>query len=309
MTLDESIMVFYTSKSMSNSRRSSMDLSHVDIKNVLTRTTGFLKTVTSHSLQPYRGCSYGNSLCGVGCYVQHNHWVTRGRAWGGFLEVRRNTAAAYLDHVEAERRWARKNCDRFGLFMSSSTDPCVPQESKYGVSRSVLEAMVTSPPDLLILQTHSHRVTDYADLLQALNELCDLCVHVSIETDIESFPGLPPHASPVAKRFHAVEALRDAWLHTAVTVSPLLPIRDPESFFERIGCCVSAVLIDHYIEGVGSQEGRRTLQTPLPDAIRSVNAEAVTLECRDQMVEVAERWMPGRVGVNIDGFAGRFRSS
>ncbi len=283
-----------------------MELSHVDIKNVLTRTTGFLKTVTSHSLQPYRGCSYGNSLCGVGCYVQHSHWVTKGRAWGGFLEVRRNAAAAYRDRVEAERRWALKTRGRFGIFMSSSTDPFVPQESKYGVSRSVLEAMVESPPDLLILQTHSHRVTEYTDLIQALDGVCDVRVHVSIETDMESFPGLPPHASSVDKRFQAVEAIRDSGVRAVVTVSPLLPIQDPETFFERIGACASAVVLDHFIQGDGSEDGQRTLQTPLPDAMRIVNAESVALEYRDRMVEVAERRMPGRVGVNIDGFAGRF---
>ena len=191
--------------------------------------------------------------------------------------------------------------------MSSSTDPFVPQESKYGVSRSVLEAMVTLPPDLLILQTHSHRVADYTELIQSLDDLCDLRVHVSIETDIESFPGLPPHASSVDRRFRAVQALRDVGIHTVVTVSPLLPIDDPESFFKRIGSTASAVVIDHYIEGDGSPEGGRTLQTPLPNAIRSVNAEAIRLEYRDRIIEIAERLMPGRVGVNIDGFSGRMR--
>ena len=129
-----------------------MDVTVVEVKNVLTRTTGFLRTVTSHSLQPYRGCSYGNSLCGVGCYVQHSYWVTKGREWGSFLEVRENAAGSYLANVEKERRWARKSGDAFSIFMSSSTDPFVPQEKKYGVSRAVLEAMIDAPPDMLILR-------------------------------------------------------------------------------------------------------------------------------------------------------------
>ena len=56
-----------------------MDLSFTDVANPLTRTGGYLAGVTSHSLQPYRGCPLGSSLCGVGCYVQHNPWLTRGR--------------------------------------------------------------------------------------------------------------------------------------------------------------------------------------------------------------------------------------
>ena len=69
-----------------------MQIEHTSIKSILTRTTGFLKTVTSHSAQPYRGCALGHSLCGVGCYVQHNRHVTRGRGWGDFLEVRDDAA-------------------------------------------------------------------------------------------------------------------------------------------------------------------------------------------------------------------------
>ncbi len=283
-----------------------MDVTEVEVKNILTRTTGFLKTVASHSLQPYRGCSYGSSLCGVGCYVQHNFWVTKGRPWGSFLEVRMNAADCYRETAEREGRWARKMCGEFGVFMSSSTDPFVPQEKKYGVSRSVLEAMIDVPPDQLILQTHSHRVIDVTDHLVALKDLCDLRVHVSIETDMSSIPGLPPHASSINDRFDTVKRLSDEGIRVIVTVSPLLPIRDPDTFFKRIAESASAVVLDHFIEGDGSQEGRRTLQTPLPDAIRAVDPDAVSLSYRDRMAEVAERHLPGRVGVNIDGFAGRY---
>ena len=38
-----------------------MEVTLREVGNVLTRTSGYLKTVTSHSLQPYRGCSFGNS--------------------------------------------------------------------------------------------------------------------------------------------------------------------------------------------------------------------------------------------------------
>ena len=41
----------------------------VRVKRILTRAGGYLRDVCSHSLQPYRGCSFGRSLCGVACYV------------------------------------------------------------------------------------------------------------------------------------------------------------------------------------------------------------------------------------------------
>src|SRR3954470_6733972 len=106
-------------------------ITETTIGNVLTRTTGYLRTVASHSLQPYRGCTFGNSLCGVGCYVQHNAWVTRGRQWGTFLEVRTNAADVYRNSYEREAAWARRTHGDFAIFCSSATDPFVPQERKF----------------------------------------------------------------------------------------------------------------------------------------------------------------------------------
>lgn len=283
-----------------------MDIRQVDIGKILTRTTGYLETVTSHSLQPYRGCSLGSSLCGVACYVRHSVHINRGRTWGEFLEVRRNAAKSYLRHVAAERRWARKHRGRFGIFLSSSTEPFLPQERRYGITRSVLEAMLEEPPDELVLQTHSHRVSSALDLLVPLAERCRLRCHVSIETDRDRLVDfLPNHASPVAWRFDAAARLKQAGLHTVITVSPLLPIADPDAFFRRVAECADAVVLDHFIGGDGSKNGSRTRRTRLPEAMDAVEPGSTELTYRDRMVEVARRHLPGRVGISVDGFAGR----
>lgn len=275
------------------------------VRTILTRATGYLRTVSSHSLQPYRGCTYGNTLCGAGCYVQHNRFLTRDEPWGSFLDARVNAAAAYLAQHDRERRWARDARGAFSIFMSSSTDPFVPQERRYGVTRAVLEAMCEAPPDALILQTHSHLVTDYIDLYPELARRCDLRVHLSIESDRDTLPGLPPPASSVARRFEAAAALKAAGLRVVITVSPLLPIADPEVFFSRIAEAADAVVIDHFIEGDGSRGGERTLRTSLPAAMARVDPASIGLDYRDRMAAIARRILPGRVGVNIDGFAGR----
>ena len=283
-----------------------MQITPVQIKNVLTRTTGFLKTVCSHSLQPYRGCSFGRALCGVGCYVQHNGWLTGGRQWGSFLEPRTNAADAYRAAYDRERAWAQRRRGGFTVFMSSSTDPFVPQEDRYRVTRSVLEAMLERPPDELILQTHTHRVTIYEDLYPELNRRCRLRIHLSIESDLDRLPGLPPPASSVEARLKAAARLKEKKLSVIITVAPLLPMADPEAFFRRVGEAADGVVIDHFIQGDGSANGSRTLKTGLPAAMEEVLAGASELEYREEVVRVAQRVMPGRVGVNIDGFAGRF---
>jgi DNA repair photolyase len=282
-----------------------MRTTRASVRSILTRTSGYLETVCSHSLQPYRGCPFGASLCGVGCYVRHNHHLTRGEAWGSFVEIRENAAAAYAAAFERERAWARRRRGRFVIFLSSSTEPFPPLESREGVTRSVLEAMLERPPDGLIVQTHSHRVADSGALLVELAGRCELRVHVSIETDRDGMPGLPPHASPVSRRLRAAEALRSAGLRTIVTVSPLLPIEEPDRFFERIGRVADGVVLDHFIGGDGSPGGARTLRTPLPEAMAKVDPRSVGLDYLEAMAAVARRWLPGRVATNIDGFAGR----
>jgi DNA repair photolyase len=275
------------------------------VRSILTRSSGYLRTVCSHSLQPYRGCSFGASLCGVGCYVRHNPFVTRGAEWGRFLEVRDNAASAYLAQYDRERRWARSNRNGFEIFMSSATDPFVPHERRFGVTRSVLEAMLEEPPDGLIIQTHTHLVTCYLEIYRDLAKRCRLRIHISIESDRDRLPGLPPPASSVARRLEAAARLRASGLRVAITVAPLLPIADADAFFTSIAECADAAVIDHFIGGDGSADGARTLRTALPRAMAAVEPGCLDLAYRDAMVAVATRHMPGRVGVGIDGFAGR----
>ena len=284
-----------------------MQVTVTEIGNILTRTSGFLRTVSSHSAQPYRGCAFGNALCGVGCYVRHNGHVTRGRQWGSFLEVRANAAASYRAGVTRERRWARRARGAFSIFLSSSTEPFLPQEARFGVTRGLLGAMLEEPPDLLILQTHSHRVGECLDLCRELTRRCRLRVHLSIGDRHRAVPrpaaprqlrgAALPGGSRAARRRHRDRGNRGTAAADAKT---------PERFFGRVAECAAAVVIDHFIGGDGTADGGRTRRTSLPRAMAAVDPGSIGLAYRDRMVRVAQRHLPGRVGINIDGFAGRY---
>ncbi len=285
-----------------------MDVREVPVRSILTRASGYLSDVVSHSLQPYRGCSFGRSLCGVACYVQHNPFVSRGRSWGSFLEVRVNAAERYRAERERERRHARRRAPdgRFSIFLSSATDPFVPHEWRHRVTRDLLDAMVEAPPDQLIVQTHNARVVEYAARLRRLAGLCDLRVHVSIESDRDRLPGLPRPASPVAARIAALATLRAHGLATVATLSPLHPIAEPERFLDTLAACSDAIVVDHFIGGDGSADGARTRRTRLPGAMAEIDPATLGLDYRDRIVALARERAPGRVGVGPDGFAGRY---
>jgi DNA repair photolyase len=275
-------------------------------KTILTRTSGYLKAVSSHSLNPYVGCGFGRSACGEGCYVRFNQWLLRGREWGAFVDVKVNAAEVYLRTVEKEKKWARKDGGFFSVFFSSSTDPWQPVERKYRVTRQLLEAMCQVPPDRLILQTHSARLLDDVNRIQTLSKICDLRVHISLEGDRDRLPGLPPPASTLEARLDVLKKLVDLKIPAVACLSPLYPMKAPEAFFFRLAQIgITAVVIDHFIYGDGTRDGSRTLQTKLPQAMAEVTPDSVHLDYRDAIARIAENYLP--VGISSSGFAGEYK--
>lgn len=271
-----------------------MQVETVTARTILTPANGYLRSVCTHSLNPYQGCSLGRSLCGVACYVQHNPWITRGRRWGHFLVAKTNAAQLYLAEARPSQR----------IFLASSTDPFLPQERNLGITRELLLALQKSPPEELVIQTHSPDVAAHLGLLSAIPSR--LRVHLSIEGDRDRLPGLPPAAFSVESRLQAAAQLRAAGLFTVATLSPLFPLENPRTFFERLQECVDAVVVDHFIEGDGSRKGQRTLRTPLPQAMESLHPGSTRLDYREQVVEWARQFFPGRVGIGPAGFAGQY---
>ena len=297
---------------------SQLEVNEVQIKNILTKaTSGFLLNengkgaVCSHSVQPYAGCTSGNCLCGEFCYAKWIWYVTGGRPWGKFLDVRVNAAESYLENYQSQRRWARKHRDEFSIFCSSATDPFLSHEFKFGVTRSILEAMLVCPPDRLILQTHTHRVLRYLDLFKRLRDHCPIRFHITVETDRETNElrsllgeNIPAHTSPVAKRLDACRQLKELGFTVVATVAPVIPMRSPQTFFNVLAKRTDAVVLDHFIFGDGTPDGKKTFKTRLPEWMEKLQPGSTKLSFRDAMIETARREMPGRVGVSADGFAG-----
>ena len=280
-----------------------MKITETECISILTRTSGYLKGVCSHSLNPYIGCGYGNSSCGEGCYVRFNQWLNRGREWGGFVDVKVNADEVYLNTAQVERRWAVQRGMPFSIFFSSSTDPWQPIERKFRVTRRVLDAMLEDAPDELILQTHSSVIADDMERIIALSRRCELRVHLSVEGDQDSLPGLPPPPCSVDERIRLIKEFALRAINIVVCMSPLYPLIDPDLFFSRLAKSgASAVVIDHFIGGDGTQDGSRTRRTRLPQAIATVDEQALELSYRDKVAAIAMNYLP--VGISSSGFAG-----
>jgi len=285
-----------------------VEITEVQCQSILTRASGYLRTVCSHSLNPYIGCGFGRSACGVGCYVRHNTWLVKGRDWGGFVEVKTNAPEIYLKTYAAEQRWAHRRGQPFSVFFSSATDPWQPVEKQYRITRQLLEAMRTHPPDELVLQTHAPAMLDDLSLVAELSRQCRLRVHVSIEGDAERLPGLPPPPASVTRRIEVLRQLSSAGIFAVACLSPLYPMEHPDAFFEQLADVgVDAVVIDHFMEGDGTADGTRTWKTDLPRSMAAVDSKSTHLEYRDRIVAIARNYLPA--GISASGFAGEYSKS
>ena len=166
---------------------------------ILTPTSGFLETGYTHTINVYQGCAFAGSLCGIYCYAQHNRWITRGRPWG-LYGAKRQVREAYRRDYDRIKRPRRGDPRPLKIYMSSSTDPYLPQEKTLRLTRSLLEEMRDRPPDVLVIQSHHTLVDRDIDLIAELSTRCELWVSLTVETDMDPVPGFPPHASPPARR-------------------------------------------------------------------------------------------------------------
>ncbi len=231
----------------------------VDNKTILTLTSGFLASGYTHTLNPYQGCAFAGAACGIFCYAQHQYTITRGRPWGLYgakLHIRDAYQHDY-DHLKRPQRGEPKPLK---IFMASSTDPYVPHEQRLGLTRAILEEMQTRPPDVLVLQTHTILIQRDLDLIQELARRCELWVSITVETDMERVPGFPAHASSPAKRLETLKLFRDAGVPTQATISPLMPLADPQTFAWKLDKACDRVILDHYLLGDGTH-GARTRRT------------------------------------------------
>lgn len=272
-----------------------MDLQERMCRSILTRTGGFLSGFT-HTLNPYRGCSFGNTLCGAGCYAPALLHGPK-REWGSFLEVKTNAADMYLKDIVRESRRGPVS-----IFCASVTDPYVPQEKRYRITRALLEAMVEHPPDRLALQTHTPGPLRDLDLLARLD--CELSVQISVETDRIEFPGMPRHAFPPQDRLDALREIKEAGLRAVGVVAPLLPLEDPEAFARELDRCCTFVIVDHYLVGDGSKNGARTKRRGLPQRLTDAGFERWTrLEVLEETADVFRAVLgKDRIGVSREGF-------
>jgi DNA repair photolyase len=142
-------------------------------------------------------------------------------AWGKWVEVKYRAIEA-LQKVNLKGK---------SIFMSSVTDPYQPIEVKLRLTRKIVEHLMNTQAHLVI-QTRSPIVARDIDLLQGFNKVQ---VNLSVPTDDDEIRKCyEPNCASIERRLRTAEKLVEAGVSVRVSVSPMIPMRDPAAFGRRL---------------------------------------------------------------------------
>jgi DNA repair photolyase len=161
-------------------------------------------------INPYVGCTHA---C-VYCYAQFmKKFTNHAEAWGKFIDVKIN--AADLVPTNTDKYRGKK------IWLSSVTDPYLPCEKKYQLTRQILIKLIPLQPYLSIL-TKSDLVLRDLDLLKQFPQ-CE--VGVSLTTlDEKLRTKIEPGAVSIERRINVLKEMKKAGVSTYVFISPILPV-------------------------------------------------------------------------------------
>jgi DNA repair photolyase len=152
--------------------------------------------------------------------------------WGDFVDVKVNS-------VELLKKELKK-INKGRVFLSSVTDPYLPIEARFKLTRGVLECLIDTGFEINIL-TRSPLVTRDIDIFKKLK---NVQVGLSIPTDREDIRKIfEPNATPISARIKALGKLKEEGINTYAFVAPLLPL-NPENLAKLLDPTTDHVMLD-----------------------------------------------------------------
>ena len=175
----------------------------IEAKSILTKTR---VPAGDYVINPYTGCPH---KC-LYCYADFmRRFTNHHETWGDFIDVK-----IYSKKISVKKLSGKK------VLFCSVTDAYNPFESKYRITRGLLEQFINTDVKIEIL-TKSDLVLRDLDLFK---QIPDVTVGVSLNTLDDSIrKKLEPRASSIEKRISAVRTLTGEGVSTYIFLSPIFP--------------------------------------------------------------------------------------
>jgi DNA repair photolyase len=208
--------------------------------------------------------------------------------WGYWVDVKENALALL-------RKKRKKPMEGSRIYMSTVTDPYQPTEKKLEVTRDILKELRDYHNVRLVIQTRAALVTRDIDIFKDFETLQ---VNMTVTTDSErvrkAFEPLCPSNNV---RLKAIQEVHEAGIRSCITVTPLLPVEDPEQFAKDL----KATGIDNFIiQGFHRKKGRFVKGTR--DAATAIlNEFNWGDEEYQRVLSIFQRYIPD-IGVGQEGF-------
>lgn len=194
-------------------------IAYAPTASILTRASGYMAAY-DFTLNPYAGCSFGCTYCYAAFFTRDPKEQAE---WGRWVRVKEN-AVDRLKRMRTDLGGAR-------IYMSSVTDPYQPVERTLRLVRELLEVLVPQQPRLVV-QTRSGLVTRDVDLFADLEHVR---VNMTVTTDLEDVRReFEPWCPTTDRRLDAIAEVAAAGIPTCITLTPLLPVADPEAFAQKL---------------------------------------------------------------------------
>lgn len=190
-----------------------MKYHELDCKSVITKSK---LPDTHYVVNPYVGCSFSCLYCYasfMGRFVGESV-----ENWGNYVYIKKNS-------VEIFEKQLKKLLDKqlkSTIFFSSVTDPYLPIEKKYQLTRRMLEVLKNNHYlGLVSILTKSALVLRDIDVLQELKEVEVGFTITSAKDSISK--ALEIKAPSITSRLHALSELNSQNIRTYAFIGPLLP--------------------------------------------------------------------------------------
>src|SRR5574341_781086 len=209
-----------------DSKKLKWNISLIESRSILSKTgiSDF-----DYVINCYRGCSFG---C-LHCYASFMKKFTGHKEkWGDFVDVKVNSVELLKKEL--------KRINKGRVFLSSVTDPYLPLEAKFKLTRGALQCFIDTDFEISIL-TRSPLVTRDIDIFKKLK---NVEVGLSIPTDREDIRKIfEPNATPISARIKALGKLKEEGINTYAFIAPLLPL-NPENLAKFLDPIADSVMLD-----------------------------------------------------------------
>ena len=192
-------------------------VSYRNVGSILTPASGFMESY-DYSLNPYSGCSFGCTYCYAAFFSRDK---TKMDNWGYWVEVKENA-------LELLRKFRKKPLLDKTIYMSSVTDPYQPIEKSVELTREILRELLDYHQVRLVIQTRASLVTRDLDLFKQFETIQ---VNMTVTTDSEKIrKAFEPFCPSNKMRLDAIKEVNEAGVGACITLTPLLPVENPEQF-------------------------------------------------------------------------------